>query len=330
LATDANFQVEGTTTAEQFVVLKNGNVGIGTTRPKSKLDVAGLGGLVVGLGNIDGVSNATLLPFTNTQQLLLGWNRSGGAGEINFLNSNNDGLSGGFNWANLNQDGSTTSMAWLNNSGLAINNIQAGAATDAVVVADANGLLRKVSASAIGNDGDAWGVTGEDTTSAIGRTGSVGIGTTGPVAKLDVENGGDLNQLRVSTGSGAINRRANINFASTFGTGTDTNVRRTADILSGFKTGDAWGSEFMSFNVGNNGAANDANELTSEKVRIQGNGNVGIGTTTPGAKIEVNGFIKVGSSATTGAVKTSNGMIKFNSATSKFQGFDGTAWVDLH
>jgi hypothetical protein len=39
LATNANFQVEGTTTAEQFVVLKNGNVGIGTTTPSEKVHV---------------------------------------------------------------------------------------------------------------------------------------------------------------------------------------------------------------------------------------------------------------------------------------------------
>jgi len=41
LATDANLQVEGTTTAEQFVVLKNGNVGIGTKTPVSQLAVSG-------------------------------------------------------------------------------------------------------------------------------------------------------------------------------------------------------------------------------------------------------------------------------------------------
>jgi hypothetical protein len=35
----SNFEVEGTTTAEQFVVLKNGDVGIGTTTPMLRLDV---------------------------------------------------------------------------------------------------------------------------------------------------------------------------------------------------------------------------------------------------------------------------------------------------
>jgi hypothetical protein len=40
-----NFQVEGTTTAEQFVILKDGKVGIGTTTPTNKLQV-----------NVDGTS----------------------------------------------------------------------------------------------------------------------------------------------------------------------------------------------------------------------------------------------------------------------------------
>jgi hypothetical protein len=39
-ATNASFQVEGIATTNQFVVLKNGNVGIGTTAPTSLLDLA--------------------------------------------------------------------------------------------------------------------------------------------------------------------------------------------------------------------------------------------------------------------------------------------------
>jgi hypothetical protein len=43
LGTDANFQVEGNTTSDQFIVLKNGNVGIGTITPSARLDLRGLG-----------------------------------------------------------------------------------------------------------------------------------------------------------------------------------------------------------------------------------------------------------------------------------------------
>ncbi|NOS70173.1 MAG: SUMF1/EgtB/PvdO family nonheme iron enzyme [Verrucomicrobia bacterium] len=76
---------------------------------------------------------------------------------------------------------------------------------------------------------------------------------------------------------------------STFqGTGDNT-PRRTADIIAGFSTL-SWGTEYLSLNVGNNGALNDGQAVvTSEKVRIQGTGNVGIGTTTPATKLEVAG-----------------------------------------
>ena len=41
LATNANLQVEGTSSSKQFVILKNGTIGVGTTSPKATLDVVG-------------------------------------------------------------------------------------------------------------------------------------------------------------------------------------------------------------------------------------------------------------------------------------------------
>ena len=41
LATDENLQVEGTSSSKQFVILKNGTIGVGTTSPKATLDVVG-------------------------------------------------------------------------------------------------------------------------------------------------------------------------------------------------------------------------------------------------------------------------------------------------
>ena len=58
-------------------------------------------------------------------------------------------------------------------------------------------------------------------------------------------------------------------------------------------------------------------------------GNVGIGTTTPVAKLDVAGNIKVAnSSATCGA--SNAGEIRYNTATSKHEGCNGTAWNDLY
>lgn len=66
------------------------------------------------------------------------------------------------------------------------------------------------------------------------------------------------------------------------------------------------------------------------QMTMSNNGNLGIGVTDPASKLDVNGYIKVGSSDTTGDSNPEAGMIRFNSSISKFQGYDGTSWVDLH
>lgn len=62
-------------------------------------------------------------------------------------------------------------------------------------------------------------------------------------------------------------------------------------------------------------------------MRISNGGNVGIGTTTPTEKLEVNGAIKIGE---TSAATPAAGTIRFNTTTSKFEGYNGTAWVEFH
>jgi hypothetical protein len=128
-------------------------------------------------------------------------------------------------------------------------------------------------------------------------TGNVGIGTAAPSSRLDVKgvtrsattNGATAasGQFQAWTDNSAQGLRAVYSFYPTFeATPTDNVGRRAADIVGGFGGG-SWGKEFLSFNVGSNGAANDAQNLTSEKMRITSGGMIGIGTTNPTSKMVI-------------------------------------------
>ena len=189
-----------------------GSVGIGTAAPKAALDVAGLGGLLLSVGNIGSATNANLLPYANTLQLVQGWNRTGGNGEIDFMNSVGTGLQGGFNWSNLNNDGSTTSMASLNTSGfyvnsIYVNNIPAGASTDNIVTTDVNGRLRKVSMASVSATSDLRLVGSNHITqdAGIGSNGtSVGTGNNNVAIGSQTLLSNTTGYINIALGSNAL------------------------------------------------------------------------------------------------------------------------------
>ncbi len=131
--------------------------------------------------------------------------------------------------------------------------------------------------------------------------GNWGIGTQVPAARLDVRGGTEqigAPALAVGAPSGSQGQRAIAGLWSTFANAPgDTGARRTADIVAGFN-GAAWGTEYLALHVGNNSAVNDNATLTSEKLRITGDGRVGIGTTVPTATLAVNGTASLSSTNT--------------------------------
>jgi hypothetical protein len=114
----------------------------------------------------------------------------------------------------------------------------------------------------------------------IESTGNVGIGTTTPLAKLEVRSGDILVKNIINTNN---NSSLMIGQSVTDGNLIDTGTSiRTIVQNAGNNT---YGMQFFT----------QESYLTSqtEKVRIQGNGNVGIGTTDPDAKLTVNGNAKL-------------------------------------
>lgn len=68
------------------------------------------------------------------------------------------------------------------------------------------------------------------------------------------------------------------------------------------------------------------NSTTSgDRMTITGEGDVGIGTSSPSSKLDVNGKIEIGDDAGS----ASAGSIRFNSNTNDFEGYNGTDWVSL-
>jgi hypothetical protein len=69
------------------------------------------------------------------------------------------------------------------------------------------------------------------------------------------------------------------------------------------------------------------NSATTTSLIINDAGNVGIGTSSPRAKLEVNGTMLLGSLS--GDPSGSNGMIYYNTTTNKFKGYENGEWVNL-
>lgn len=124
--------------------------------------------------------------------------------------------------------------------------------------------------------------------------GKVGIGTSSPGSKLQIND--DTPVLTIRTNDGGVSRKAYIDFYTTFfNFPSDVGARRTSTIVTGFDSG-VWGTEFLAFNVGS-GSANDSALLPIERVRIDGSGNLGIGTSRPATKLDVKGHIFVANAA---------------------------------
>lgn len=160
-------------------------------------------------------------------------------------------------------------------------------------------------------------------------SGDVGIGTTTPAAKLDV---GD------TAGNGALKTVfGRLGEGNTDGDGTYLGVRSCstqpvaalafslehhfygqANSSINFYRGGSTTGGFLSFATGAN----------AERMRIDASGDVGIGTMTPGAKLEVNGSLKL-TSGTGGSITFADGTVQSTAYTGVTCGGDYAESVNI-
>jgi hypothetical protein len=208
-----------------------------------------------------------------------------------------------------------------------------------------------------------WGInfqTGGGQMVMRGDTGNVGIGTTSPQALLQIDknqNAGTEIIINNSNGGGSVYMGVHLtngvadSYFSMDGSGVPS-IRSNAAALynayAGVTLNAAGASGNITFVAGGDGLAN-------ERMRITSAGNVGIGTTAPGAKLEISeGIINLsgttsyghgikmqrGTNITTGATEVSifnewNGLNGAETLTAraysyKLQNYSGTNWLVIN
>ena len=336
-------------------VVKNGNIGIGTTAPANKLHIqeisqtefygtdigmpaSGLllegteSGRTIGKGpsitfafpaNTDGTniwSQARILasPNDNTTGHAIG------RLYLQVRDNYNPGTGGSWNWRTglMIQGngyvgvGTTAPAARLqvtdSNSNLRFGyNLSAGSSGPSLMLETAANVYSDVVWNTAGADqvrlrGSSYGLAvggtnprlnigyadANYTTAALAVNGSVGIGKTSPDAKLEVYDSASSSLLMLRNNANPIDTEAQLLFRLGNGGGGEGTLASRIRAIKKNWTGNVGHAADMALETYYSNAYNTG------QVYLKSDGKVGIGTTAPGAKLEVNGTLKVGGSET--------------------------------
>jgi hypothetical protein len=298
--------------------IMHGNVGIGTTNPTSNLHVAGnayvTSNLTVGTANlhVDTTTGFVGVGTTNPQGILhildqnmanatelLRLEKGGGTGDIDDTSFGHIGMY----------------LVDANEGGGEVARISYGHNGGAGVAPEGKGQLGFWTSNTGGTDA----VPEERMT--IRANGNVGIGTTDPGYKLDIHGTSNVGALTATTGafSGALEVTGTLSTKSDVSLGVMP-VHETEGTLK-FARADGTNrvhnikvynsstqaSNYMKFQIHAGGAS--AGALTDNVLYLRGDGNVGIGTASPGYKLDVNGTVNTGALTATTGTFSSNVMV---------------------
>ncbi len=271
--------------SERLRITSGGNVGIGTTTPAAKLAITG----TAGTGDIFAIAsstNARLLTVTSAGNIGIGTSNPEGILSINSGNAVND-------WIQMGNESATASK-------------YIGLATGASFGANLGFSGIEFGPPAGTGEGylafhthDAGVSSGEKM--RIDKSGNVGIGTTTPVAKLAITGTagtGDIFAIASSTNA----RLLTVSSLGNVGIGTDAPAHKLhlSDSVNNFQMR-IGGTSTFNYDMGRSnfdGYFNFYGNRTAavgyvfggvdgERMRLTFAGDLGIGTTTPGARLNV-------------------------------------------
>ena len=291
---DSVFRTTGSATERMRIVGSTGNVGIGTASPATKLTVS------------SGSSGADSARFTDgVNSTLLVRHSSGGIASLDAYSTFTLML-GGSEQMRLNSTGlgigTASPSAKLEVSGTSASGYIVSTITNLSSTGYAQNLMNIGASGANGQSGIFYaptifykiGIVANDTTTPItfvnnngtermriDSSGNVGIGTASPVVLKSATTLQVYGNIKV----GNDNARGLISLGDVSSTGANAGIWRGAAGAYG-STGNylcLGGYDGITFTTGNAEIASQ-----TERVRIDSSGNVGIGTASPSAKLQVN------------------------------------------
>jgi hypothetical protein len=295
VSTGARFSIVNQTDSENLTILDSGNVGIGTTNPSQKLDVYGAGdisavfkstnaGSEISLDATNGYASLRIFD-SGTEKWRIGhvgqsndfqiWQI--GAGErVRITSSGNVGIGttnpiafSGQTHHTVNYSGDGTQVSGYN---LMVN----GTRYASFISYPSNSEALRISSHSASLP--MIFQTNDQTRITIKADGNVGIGTTNPISKLHVAN--SSTEFMIYTSSG------NLELYGPEIWDSPSYMR----IGASYNNLGLYCSDTMHFNTSNIGGYVFGQNGTGHTY-INANGNVGIGTTNPGTKLDVDGAI---------------------------------------